>query len=273
MQHFTIQPDCLYRASAPSQTIPTLSTVQPEPFDALVIAAHPDDAELSCGGTIAQLTSEGKRVAIVECTRGEMGTRGTPELRRMEAAEAARILSLEERWNLDIPDGNIGITPETIARIIAAIRWFRPTLLLFPPPFERHLDHENVHRLVRTAVFQSGLGKMVITIGGTNLPTFRPKRLLSYMQTYDFEPSFYVDITAHYETKLQSFYAHASQVFVPGRVQAGGESEAQTFISSPEFLEFLNARARHFGGKVGVKYAEAFLSIEPLGFASMGLLM
>jgi bacillithiol biosynthesis deacetylase BshB1 len=262
---FTITPDRIYQHSNENSQLTT---------DALVIAAHPDDAELSCGGAIAQLTSEGKRVAIVECTRGEMGSRGTPEIRRNEALEAAKILGLVERWNLNLPDGNITITPETTAHIIAAIRYFKPNILLFPPPFERHLDHENVHRLVRTAVFQSGLTKISVNVFGQNLAPHRPKRLFCYMQTYEFEPNFYVDISAHIDTKFQSFFAHSSQVFVPGQSnEAASQNEPKTLISSPEFLEFLKARARHFGGKIGVEYAEGFLSLEPMGFSAMSMLL
>lgn len=264
--HFTINPDRIYQH--PEYSADT-------PVHALVIAAHPDDAELSCGGAILQLTQEGKRVAIVECTRGEMGSRGTPEIRRNEALEAAQILGLVERWNLNLPDGNITTTPETTAHIIAAIRYFKPNILLFPPPFERHLDHENVHQLVRTAVFQSGLTKINVSVFGANPAPHRPQRLFCYMQTYEFEPNFYVDITAQFDAKLQSIYAHSSQVFVPGKISetSSSQNEPKTLISSSEFWEFLHARARHFGGRVGVRYAEGFLSIESLGFASMSSLL
>jgi bacillithiol biosynthesis deacetylase BshB1 len=262
--NFTISPDIIYRRSETAHTPAT-------PVDMLVIAAHPDDAELSCGGVVAQMTAEGKRVAIVECTQGEMGSRGTPDIRRVEAAEAARILNLTERWNMHIPDGAIDASPENVAKVVAALRYFRPNILLFPPEFERHHDHENAHRLVRTAYFQSGLSKLQIEVFGQSLATYRPKRLFTYMQTYEFEPDFYVDVSAHFETKLQSYYAHASQVFVPGAVQ--NQNEPQTLISSPEFLEYLKARARHFGGKIGVEYAEGFTSVEPLGFRSMSAML
>lgn len=256
-----VQPDRIYRRAATPET----------PVDMLVIAAHPDDAELACGGVIAQMTAEGKRVAIVECTQGEMGSRGTPVIRREEAAKAAEILNLTERWNLLIPDGNIEASTPNVAKIIAAMRYFRPNILMFPPEFERHHDHENAHRLVRAAYFQSGLSKFEVQLFGENLPPYRPKRLFSYMQTYEFEPNFYVDVSAHFETKLQSYYAHASQVYVPGAAQ--NQAEPQTLISSPEFLEFLKARARHFGGKIGVEYAEGFTSVEPLGFRSISDLL
>lgn len=259
--NFTIAPDVVYRRAETPET----------PVDMLVIAAHPDDAELSCGGVIAQMTSEGKRVAIVECTEGEMSSRGTPAIRRVENANAAKILNLTERWNLQMPDGAISTAPENVAGIVAALRYFRPNILMFPPEFERHHDHENAHRLVRTAYFQSGLSKVQMEVFGQHLQPYRPKRLFCYMQTYEFEPDFYVDVSAHFETKLQSYFAHASQVFVPGAVQK--QDEPQTLISSPEFLEYLKARARHFGGKIGVQYAEGFALIEPLGFASLSELL
>ncbi|MCU0428052.1 MAG: bacillithiol biosynthesis deacetylase BshB1 [Candidatus Kapabacteria bacterium] len=256
-----IQPDIIYRRTEPPEN----------PVDMLVLAAHPDDAELACGGVIAQMTAEGKRVAIVECTQGEMGSRGTPKIRREEAAKAAQILDLTERWNLHIPDGNIDASQENVAKVIAAMRYFRPNILMFPPEFERHHDHENAHRLVRAAYFQSGLSKFEVNVFGQSLPTYRPKRLFCYMQTYEFEPDFYVDVSAHFETKLQSYYAHASQVYVPGAAQ--NQAEPQTLISSPEFLEFLKARARHFGGKIGAQFAEGFYSVEPLGFKSLSDLL
>ncbi|MCS6808376.1 MAG: bacillithiol biosynthesis deacetylase BshB1 [Bacteroidota bacterium] len=261
MLQYDICPDIIFQRSALSET----------PVDMLVIAAHPDDAELSCGGVVAQMTAEGRRVAIVECTQGEMASRGNVELRRQEAVYAARILNLCERWNLHIPDGNIADSAMNVAKIVAALRYFRPNILLFPPEFDRHPDHESLHRLVRKAYFHSGLTKLEIIVFGKALEPYRPKRLFCYMQTYEFEPDFYVDVSAHFDTKLQAYFAHASQVYVPGAVQS--RDEPQTFISSPEFLEFIKARARHFGGKIGVEYAEGLYSVEPLGFATLSALL
>jgi bacillithiol biosynthesis deacetylase BshB1 len=256
----TITPDVLYKPdSAPSA-----------PVHILAIAAHPDDVELSCGGVLAQATSAGKRVAIVECTRGEMGSRGTPELRRTEAIEAAQILGLVERWNLGIPDSNIADTSENALKIIAALRYFKPHILLFPAPFDRHLDHEDAHKLVRRAVFQSGMAKIETELFDEQQPTHRPKRLLSYIQTYEVEPHLYIDITGHFETKMRSIFAHSSQVHVPG--QAANPNEPPTYISSPAFMNLVESRARHFGGRIGTEFAEAFVSIEPLGFKDMSAL-
>jgi bacillithiol biosynthesis deacetylase BshB1 len=237
-------------------------------IDVLVIAAHPDDAELSCGGTIAQLTSTGKTVVMADCTRGELGSRGTAELRAQEAANASRILRVIERVNLGIPDGNIQQSQENILAVVSLIRRFRPHIILFNPPYERHPDHENVHSLVRTAVFQSGLTKVETFFEGKLQPTHRPKHIFSYMQTYEFTPSFYTDISDVFEIKLAAIRAYSSQVFV------GSESnttEPTTFISKPDFMEMLEARARYFGALIGVRYAEAYLAIEPVGISSLGI--
>lgn len=235
----------------------------------LVLTAHPDDAEFTCSGVIAELTKKGFSVAICDATRGELGSRGTPETRAAEAVRASEILGVAERWNLDIPDGNITISDENIRKVIVALRHFRPELVLMPPEFERHLDHENMHRLVRTAAFQSGLVKIQTTYHGVSQQVHRPKRMLTYMQTYDFEPDFYVDISSTFEEKMASARAFMSQVTSAGN----DDTEPQTFLSRPEFLEFLEARARYFGEKIGVRYAEAFRSVEPVGLKSLDVFL
>jgi len=231
-------------------------------FDCMVIGAHPDDAELCCGGTIAKLTSEGKRVVLVDCTRGEMGTRGNEELRLAEAQDAARILGVEERINLGFRDGFIRIDEEHLYSMVRVIRKYRPKIILVHPWFERHPDHENLHRLFRDAMFKSGLRKFVTEENGTPQEIFRTRRIYCYMQAYQFPklPDFFVDITDVHEVKLEAIRAFSSQVFVEGKY----ENEPRTRLSSPEFMEELVARARYFGGICGVKYAEAFLNVEPL---------
>ena len=236
--------------------------------DVLIIAAHPDDAELSCGGTIAQLTAAGKSVVIADCTRGELGSRGSVALRSQETANATQILGVGTRVNLDIPDGNIQLSQDNIRSVISLIRRFRPQMILFNPPYERHPDHENVHRLVRTAVFQSGLTKIETLFEGIPQATHRPKHIFSYMQTYEFQPSFYVDISDYFDVKTAAIRAYSSQVFVKGE---NDETEPVTFISKPDFMEMLEARARYFGALIGVKYAEAYLAIEPVGISSLGI--
>ncbi len=257
-----ISPEIIYKNDQQANTN--------KPFDILAIAAHPDDVELSIGGIIAQATNEGKRVGIVECTRGELGSRGTPDIRRAEAHEAAQILGLAERWNLHIPDGNISSSDENVLKIIAALRYFKPNILLFPAAYDRHLDHEDAHHLVRTAVFKSGLTKIGTALFDEQQVPHRPKRLFYYMQTYEQEPHFFIDISTHFTTKMRSIFAHASQVHVPGANQSS--SEPQTFISSPAFMGLIESRARHFGGRIGVEFAEPLYSVEPLSFKSLSVL-
>ncbi len=239
--------------------------------DVLVIATHPDDGELCCGGTIAKLTGEGRSVVVADCTRGELGSRGTVETRRQEADRASAVLNLSERVNLGMPDGNIKVDEDNVRKIIKTIRMFKPTLLLLPGPSDRHTDHEDVHSLVRKAVFQSGLPKIVTEENGSRQEPFRPQRLLCYMQTYEFPVDFYVNITDEFPRKLEAIRAYSTQFHVENHEQA---TEAyETFISRPEFLDFIEARARYFGAKIGVRYAEAFASVEPLGLKSLSVLL
>lgn len=235
--------------------------------DVLAIGAHPDDVEMSAGGTIAKLVREGKRVAIVDCTRGEMGTRGTVEQRDEEARRAGEILGITLRENLCMSDGNIEQSAENVRKIIMAFRKYRPKIVITTPQSERHPDHEAVHRLCRTAYFQSGLMKVVTHDNGVEQNPHRPRQIFSYMQSDHFEPQFYVDITDTNEIKIQSILAFESQVHVPGNTT----NEPETFISRPGFMEMLEVRARYFGEQIGVRYAEGFTSVKPIGIDSMSV--
>lgn len=239
--------------------------------DMLVIDAHPDDAEISCGGAIAKLTAEGGTVAVVDCTRGEMGTRGNPDLRLHEALNASKILKLSHRINLGMMDGFIDESPDSLYEIITYIRKFRPKMILTHPPFERHPDHEAVNRLVRNAIFKSGLTKIHTELNGEAQEIYRTRKIFCFMQSYQFErkPDFYVDISQYHDQKIRAIDAFSSQVYVTGNENT---SEPQTKLSSPEFKEELIARARYFGGLIGVRYAEAYLSIEPFGLSSFSKL-
>lgn len=237
--------------------------------DILVIAAHPDDAELTCGGSIIKAVKEGKTVAVADCTRGELGTRGTPALRQQEAADAAAILGISERVNVGIEDGNIAVTTDNVKKIVQVIRHFQPSMILFPGERDRHIDHEDVHALVRKAIFQSGLPK-VETHGGDGVQeVWRPQKTLCYMQTYEFPVDVYLDISDEFEQKIAAMRAYSSQFYVPGMES----DEPTTFISGANFMEFIEARARYFGGKIGVRYAEAFASVEPIGLPSLSALL
>lgn len=238
----------------------------------LTIAAHPDDIELSCGGTLAKLSSEGHSVAVLDCTVGELGSRGSAELRMQEAENASKILGISERYFLNFEDGNVQPTKENILTVVQYIRMIRPDVLLIPPKFERHPDHEAVHLIARKAQFLSGVAKIETfhPITSEKQTPHRAKKMYSFMQMYDFEPDFYVDITATFEKKTASILAYSSQFYNPKDTNA--DSQADTVISKPEFLLFLEDRAKYFGYKSGFNYAEAFQSIEPIGVSSLSLL-
>lgn len=240
--------------------------------DVLVVCAHPDDVELSCGGTVKKLTNEGRIVVFVECTRAELGTRGTPEIREAEAAKAAAILGVHAREQLGIPDGGVENTLENAHKLVAAIRAWKPTLMLIPSEVERHPDHEAVHALSRRAAFLAGLAKISTTRDGLEQEPHRPKRMLCYQQFYDFPggPDLYVDVTETFADKMNAIRAFASQFHVP---EAYASNEPETLLSNPEFLLNIEARERYYGSRIGVSYAEAFACVEPLGLASLSSLL
>lgn len=217
-----------------------------EQLDVLAFGPHPDDVELGCGGTLAKLAGMGYAVGIIDLTRGEMGSRGTVAEREREAADAAQILGARLRENLAIPDADIRNTPENRRKLIEVIRRYRPTLVFAPNPDDRHPDHGHASQLITEACFYAGVGK----IAPGSCDAFRPRRVIYYMITYEFEPSFLVDISAQFPQKLAAIKAHRSQFFNP---EYQGK---ETFISSPEYLEAVTFRMRHFGWKAGVKYAE-----------------
>jgi N-acetylglucosamine malate deacetylase 1 len=227
---------------------------------ALAIAAHPDDAELGCGGTLLRIASEGRLTGILDLTHGEMGTRGTAESRAAEAAEAARILNLAVRANAGLPDGGILNLPEQRLKVIQYIRQYQPNLVLCNAPYDRHPDHGNAAILVREACFLSGLRK-VETFDGEGNPQepWRPAHLYNYIQDHWFTPSFVVDITSWHEEKLAAVRAFGTQFYNPAL-----KDQPETYISKPTFLQHIEARARELGHMVGVTFGEGFISDRPL---------
>ena len=220
----------------------------------LIFAAHPDDAELSMGGTIAKFTESGFKVGIIDLTQGEMGTRGSAEIRKNEAADAAKILKISVRENLLIPDGDIRISNENINKVVVMMRKYCPVLVFAPYFNDRHPDHIHTSDLIKEAMFVSGLPK-VKTFEGENAQTvFRPSKLFYYMQTYTFQPSFIVDITDSFDKKMNSVRAFKTQFHNPD------SNEPETFISKPEFIDFVEARAKYFGFQIGKKFGEPFYS-------------
>lgn len=223
-------------------------------LDILVMAAHPDDAELSCSGTILKHIAAGKKVGIVDFTRGELGTRGTPEIRLQESADATKILGLHARENLGIRDGFFRNDEETQLKLIEVIRKYQPEVVLANALEDRHPDHGKGAQLAIDACFLSGLRQ----IKTGDLPAWRPTQLYHYIQDRYLEPDFVVDISAHWDQKESAIRAFKSQFFDPS------STEPASYISSPDFLHFIQARAMEMGHKIGVKYGEGFQSQKTL---------
>jgi len=235
-------------------------------LDVLVFAAHPDDAELSMGGTIAKLTSQNFKVGIIDFTRGELGTRGTPELRQQEAFQAAKILKTAVRENLHIPDGNIQCSKENLTKVIMTIRRYKPKIVFAPSASDRHPDHIDASNLSKRAVFQSGLEKIKTFDKEVMQKPYRPARIFYYMLTYTFEPTFIVDISDTFEAKMNAVKAYSSQFYSPKSV------EPETFISRPEFLNYIESRASFYGFQIGKSYGEPFYSEEKIELDPAALL-
>ena len=217
-------------------------------LDVLAFGAHPDDVELGCGGTIKKMTGQGLAVGIVDLTEGEMGTRGSVAERYQEAADAAKVLGVTVRRNLQMADANIRHDEENRRKIIAVLREFRPRLVFAPLPEDRHPDHIHAGNLVKDACFYSGLRKLHPELGNPH----RPDQVVHYMMNHDETPSFIVDISNQYREKIAAVQAYRSQFYNPDY-----EGE-ETFISSSNFMEMLEARARIHGWRMGVQYAEPF---------------
>jgi bacillithiol biosynthesis deacetylase BshB1 len=221
--------------------------------DVLAFGAHPDDAELSVGGTLLKLKAKGYRTGVVDMTHGELGTRGTPAVRAAEAEEAARRLGLEVRRNLGLPDGGVLLSEATRLSAVRVIRECRPALILAPIEEDLHPDHRWTGRIVREAAFLSGLGKL-----DTGQPPHRPRAVLGCFSHIVRAPSLVVDITPYFARKKEACLAYRSQFFDPA------STEPETYISRPEFWEWWEARARHFGNFIGARFGEAFVHDGPV---------
>ena len=226
-------------------------------FDVLAFGPHPDDVELGAGGTVASLTAAGYRVGIVDLTRGELSSRGTPETRKQEAIAAADILGVERRVNLDIADGNIRNSKKNRLKVIAELRMTRPDILLLPATDCRHPDHPAGARLVADAAFQAGLVRIETPdAAGNLLEPWRPPHMLHYMQSVPFEPTLVVDVSTFWERRNEAVRAFATQ-FHTGAEDTSGDPE--TFISNPAFMDWYDARARMYGYRIGATFGEPFL--------------
>ncbi|MCB0372150.1 MAG: bacillithiol biosynthesis deacetylase BshB1 [Muricauda sp.] len=223
-------------------------------LDILVFGAHPDDAELGAGGTIAKEVSKGKKVGIVDLTRGELGTRGTAEIRDQEAANSAKILGLAVRENMEFADGFFTNDKDHQMELIKIIRKYRPETVLCNAIDDRHIDHGKGSKLVSDACFLSGLVKIDTKMDGDDAwqDPWRPKKVYHYIQWKNLEPDFVVDVSGFVEKKVEAIKAYTSQFYDPN------SDEPETPISSKNFIDSVIYRARDLGRIVGVEYAEGF---------------
>ncbi|KQK26352.1 bacillithiol biosynthesis deacetylase BshB1 [Chryseobacterium aquaticum] len=223
-------------------------------IDILAFGAHPDDVELGCGGTIAKLISEGKKCAIIDLTKGELGTRGTDETRREEAEESARILGISARENLGMKDGFLVNSEEYQLEIVKMIRKYRPEIVLANAIDDRHPDHAKAAKLVSDACFLAGLRKVETFIDKNIQEVWRPKQIFHYIQWKDIKPEFVIDISEHLDKKLEACMAFKTQFYDPK------STEPETPITSKDFYESLTYRAQDLGRLSGVTFAEGFTS-------------
>jgi bacillithiol biosynthesis deacetylase BshB1 len=229
-------------------------------FDIATVCAHPDDAELVMGGTIAREAARGRRVAIVDLTRGESGSRGTPETRAAEADEAARILGVAHRESLGLPDARLSVVPEHKDPLVEAIRRLRPRVVLLQHWEQRHPDHANASRIVYEASFLAGLRNYRPDLG----PAFRPTKLvyaLRVTEASEGRPTFVVDVTDFWETKLRAIAAFASQ-FTPAAGERGP-------LALDRFHDAVEISGRRHGQRIGVRYGEGFATREPLAVGDL----
>ncbi|WP_298880825.1 bacillithiol biosynthesis deacetylase BshB1 [uncultured Polaribacter sp.] len=223
-------------------------------LDILAFGAHPDDVELGCGATIAKEVSLGKKVGIIDLTRGELGTRGSAELRDVEAANAAKILGVSVRENLQFSDGFFINNREHQLEVIKMIRKYKPEVVLCNAIDDRHIDHPKGSSLVSDACFLSGLMKIETKLDGEKQEKWRPKQVYHYIQWKNIEPNFVVNVTGFMNVKEKAVLAYSSQFYDPK------SNEPETPITSKNFTESINYRARDFGRLIGVDFAEGFTS-------------
>tara|TARA_R110001583_G_scaffold115295_6_gene265830 strand:- start:690 stop:1412 length:723 start_codon:yes stop_codon:yes gene_type:complete len=223
-------------------------------LDILVFGAHPDDAELGAGATIAKEVANGKKVGIVDLTRGELGTRGSAEIRDIEAAKAAKILGVTVRENLEFADGFFVNDKKHQMAIIRMLRKYRPDIVLCNAIDDRHIDHGKGSKLVSDACFLSGLIKIDTKIEGDDQwqEPWRPKQVYHYIQWKNLDPDFVVDVSSHIDVKRQAILAYSSQFHDPN------SDEPETPISNKTFLDSVDFRARDLGRLIGVDHAEGF---------------
>ncbi len=233
----------------------------------LAFGVHPDDVELSCAGVLLVEKNNGKKTGIIDLTAGELGTRGTAEIRMQEAAEAAKILGVDIRDNLGMADGFFKNDEDHQRKVITVLRTYRPEIILCNAPEDRHPDHGRSSKLVADAAFLSGLIKIETSEKGKKQEAWRPKYVFRYIQDRILKPDFVIDITNVFEQKIEAIKAYKTQFH-------NNEMDGpETYISTPDFLESVIYRHKWFGKMIGVKYAEGFISEKMVGLKDFDALI
>lgn len=236
-------------------------------LDILAIGVHPDDVELSCGGTLLVEIANGKQVGVIDLTRGELGTRGTAETRKEEAALAAKIMGVHVRENLGMRDGFFQNDEQHQLQIIQKLRQYQPEIVLCNAIVDRHPDHGRSSKLVADACFLAGLRKIETLFDDIQQEAWRPKHVFHYIQDRYAEPDFIFDISAVFEKKLESIKAYSTQFHNPGL------NEPQTYISTPSYFETIISRHKMFGKRIGVEFGEGYITEKRIGISSFDALI
>lgn len=232
-------------------------------LDILVFAAHPDDAELGCAGTIIKHVEMGYKVGVVDLTKGELGTRGTIETREEEAKTAATLLGIHVRENLSMQDGFFENVLENQLKVIQAIRKYQPEIIIANAIEDRHPDHGRAARLISDSFFKSGLAKIETTWDGELQEAWRPKWIYHYIQDRYIKPDFVIDISDFMDRKIEAIKAFKTQFHDPE------STEPDTYISSPHFIDSIIARAREYGKLIGKPFAEGFTTEKTVGVENL----
>ena len=237
-------------------------------LDVLAIGAHPDDVELGCSGTLINEVKLGKKVGIVDLTQGELGTRGTIETRYAEAAAAAKVMGIHIRENLKMRDGFFVNDEPHQLQLISVLRKYQPDIVIGNILEDRHPDHGKAGNLIYDACFLSGLRQVkTMDDNGREQEKWRPKYLFHYIQDRFYEPDLIVDVSDVWEQRMESIKAYKTQFHDPS------SNEPQTYLSNPEFLDAITGRARLLGKRIGVQFAEGFISKKNIGIRNFDALI
>jgi bacillithiol biosynthesis deacetylase BshB1 len=233
-------------------------------LDFLAFGAHPDDVELGCSGAILKIQDSGKKVGVIDLTRGELGTRGSSKIRSKETELASKILGLNIRENLEFEDGFINNDKEHQLKVISVIRKYKPDFVFCNAPDDRHIDHPKASKLITDSCFLSGLSKLkTFDSSGNNQEKWRPKNIFHYIQWKNLKPDFILDITGYMNSKMKAIKCYSSQFYDPN------SKELETPISKKNFLNFIESRSADYGRIIGTEHGEGFIYNRIIGLGSL----